>query len=204
MHTVSIAAIWLFALALVGVALWTPDRSFESLLAKYVGAADEFKAIAGIRLFLRDTGNRAGLPISLLHGFASSLQTWDGWSAGLGARYRVICMDLPGFGLTGAEPAGDYSDDRGLAILLALMPELGIGRAILVGHSLGARIAWQFAARLPARVEKLVLVAPNESIVRRYRNMLLAPGVRGALVIRMAQIALHDPVTTLQRIQAPT
>ena len=48
------------------------------------------------------------LPIVLLHGTSASLHTWDGWTDALKGQRRVIRVDLPGFGLTGPMPDGNY------------------------------------------------------------------------------------------------
>ena len=227
--------------------LYTPDRSRAMLTAKY--PADDL-AVAGITLRLRDTGPRDAPALILLHGFGASLQTWDAWSDILSARFRVIRFDLPGFGLTGPDPFGDYSDARAMRILLALMDHLGIARATLIGNSMGGRIAWLFAARRPERVDKLVLISPDgfaspglaygktqaippivrllpyvlprallrsslatayadpsrltAATVTRYRDLMLAPGTRAAIVARTGQTRLDDPVPLLRRIQAPT
>ncbi len=74
---------------------------------------------------------------------------------------RAIRLDLPGFGLTGPDPTGDYSDGRSVAVLAALMDRLGVAHASLVGNSLGGRIAWKFAAAHPERVERLILISPD-------------------------------------------
>lgn len=185
-----------------------------------------------------------------LHGFGASLQTWEDWARDLEQDHRVIRYDLPGFGLTGPDPTGDYTDARSIAVLLALMDRLGVMRASVVGNSMGGRIAWTFAALHPQRTDKLVLVSPDgfaspgqtygvapkvELMMRalpyvlpsfmlraslapaysnpdvmtgalftRYRDMMLAPGVRSAIVQRMGQQMLVDPVPLLQRIEAPT
>jgi pimeloyl-ACP methyl ester carboxylesterase len=185
----------------------------------------------------------------LLHGFGSSLQTWDDWAHNLEADHRVIRYDLPGFGLTGADPTGDYSDRRSIAVLLALMDLLGVQRASVVGNSMGGRIAWTFAALNPNRIDKLVLISPDgfaspgleygvtskaplmmralpyvlpsfmlrdslapafanadvitDALFTRYRDMMLAPGVRKAIVDRMNQMVLVDPVPLLKSIKAP-
>jgi pimeloyl-ACP methyl ester carboxylesterase len=97
----------------------------------------------------------------MLHGFGSSLHTWDSWAQTLAAQQRVIRVDLPGSGLSLPDPAADYSDARALELLLALMTQLGVDRTSIVGHSMGGRIAWTLAARHPERVHKLVLVAPD-------------------------------------------
>jgi pimeloyl-ACP methyl ester carboxylesterase len=161
-HFVMIA-LGVLAALLIGVGLWayTPDESRTELEAKYGASPADYIEVAGIRLHVRDTGSRDAPAVVLLHGFGSNLQTWDGWVDGLAASYRVIRYDLPGFALTGPDPTGDYSDLRGLQVLNALLDRLGVARAILIGNSIGGRLAWKFAAQNPTRVESLVLVSPD-------------------------------------------
>jgi len=155
------AAVIALLCALVGYWLWTPDRDRAALEAKYANSPGDFIEVAGIRLHVRDSGPKGGAVVILLHGFGSSLHTWEEWSKTLSADMRVIRFDLPGSGLTGPDPKGDYTDARAIEILVALMDRLGVARASLVGNSIGGRIAWTFAATHPARVDKLVLVAPD-------------------------------------------
>lgn len=241
----------LVLLAVIGVAAWAyaPDKPRAALEARYAAAPSEFLEVAGLRLHLRDTGPREAPAVILLHGFGASLHTWEAWAEALSGRFRVIRLDLPGFGLTGPDPTGDYSDARSLAVLLALMDRLGLAQASLIGSSMGGRIAWTFAARHPERVERLVLMAPDgfasfgrsygdapkvpvmmrvlpyvmpvpllrrsaaaayadpatltEPLLERYRDMLLAPGVRQAILDRVGQHVLVDPVPLLRGIRAP-
>jgi pimeloyl-ACP methyl ester carboxylesterase len=151
----------LLLLAAAGFWLYTPDMSREALEAKYLTPADACIDVAGIRLRVRDTGPRGAPALILLHGFASSLETWEAWAERLSPRYRVIRFDLPGFGLTGPDPTGDYSDARGVAIIAALMERLGLPRATLIGNSMGGKLAWAFAAAHPERTAKLVLISPD-------------------------------------------
>lgn len=154
---------WLIGLAVVAfaaLALWlyTPDKPRAVLEATYPG---DYRTLAGVRLRLRDTGPRDAPAVIMLHGFGASLETWEPWAKALSKRNRVIRFDLPGFGLTGPDPAGDYSDERAMRILEGLMDQLGIDHAALIGNSLGGRIAWTFAAFHPARVTRLVLISPD-------------------------------------------
>lgn len=154
----------LIAALLGGVWLWTPDEDRASLEARYAALPSRFVSAAGLRLHVRDSGppGPGNAPVLiLLHGFGSSLHTWEPWALNLSDTFRVVRIDLPGAGLTGADPTGDYSDARGVQVLAALMDELGIARASLIGHSMGGRLAWRFAAEQPGRVERLVLVAPD-------------------------------------------
>ena len=141
--------------------LWTPDRSRASLEATYLNAPGDMLDVAGLRLHVRDSGPKAAPAVILLHGFGASLHTWEPWTQGLQSDHRVIRFDLPGSGLSTPDPTGDYSDARSLHVLVALMDTLGVARASVVGHSIGGRIAWTFAALHPERVDKLVLVSPD-------------------------------------------
>ena len=236
------------ALAIVALAVFlhAPDKPRAVLEAAYPA---DYRTVDGVRLRLRDTGLRDAPALILLHGFGASLDTWEPWAQALSERFRVIRFDLPGFGLTGADPTGDYSDARAIQILLGLMDQLGLDHACIVGNSLGGRIAWTFAALHPDRVSRLVLVSPDgfaspgfayekvtdiplimralpyvaprgmlkanlaaayarpealgELTVTRYRDMMLAPGVRDAILARMGQTILRDPGPILSSIHTP-
>lgn len=141
--------------------LWTPDIDRATLEARYARGPADFTEVAGIRLHLRDSGAKDAPALVLLHGFGGSLHGWEAWAQALSADYRVIRYDQPGAGLSAPDPTGDYSDERALQVLAALMDKLGLARATIVGHSMGGRMAWRFAAAQPQRVDKLVLVAPD-------------------------------------------
>jgi len=140
---------------------YTPDRSGAALRAKYDNAATTYPNIDGINLRVRDTGPKSAPALILLHGFGGSLETWEPWADVLDKTYRVIRIDLPGFGLTGPDPTNDYSDERATAIIAALMDHLHIQKATIIGNSLGGRIAWRFAAAYPNRTDKLILISPD-------------------------------------------
>jgi pimeloyl-ACP methyl ester carboxylesterase len=149
------------ALAVAAAALWTPDRSRASLEAKYLRSPNDLIDVAGVRLHVRDDGPRDAPALIMIHGFGSSLQTWEPWARALAPAFRVIRFDLPGSGLSAPDSTGDYSDARSVALVLALMDRLHLQRATLVGNSIGGRIAWRFAAIYPDRVDKLVLISPD-------------------------------------------
>jgi pimeloyl-ACP methyl ester carboxylesterase len=153
----------LFFAVLLGLVWWlyTPDRSSAWLVARYVKPDDQFIDVLGARLRVRISGPADAPVVILLHGFGSSLETWEPWAGVLDRQYRVIRFDLPGFGLTGPDPSGDYTDQRTVLILAGLMDRLGIRRADLIGNSLGGKIAWNFAVAYPERVNRLVLISPD-------------------------------------------
>ncbi len=155
-------------LALISVTLgaavlwaWTPDLPRSALEAKYLEQPGDLMNVDGMRLHVRDRGSRDASAVVMIHGTASHLQSWDDWAAGLQDRFRVVRLDLPGHGLSEPDPTGNYSDERSVALLAALMDRLGIERASIIGSSLGGRIAWKFAAAHPDRTAKLVLVSPD-------------------------------------------
>ena len=148
-------------LVVLGLWLWTPDRDWATLRTRYLATPGDLIDVAGATLHVRDSGPREAPPIILLHGFGASLHTWEPWARLLSDHYRIIRFDLPGSGLSPPDPTGDYSDERSMQLLAALMDRLGIARTTLVGNSMGGRIAWSFAARHPERVERLVLISPD-------------------------------------------
>ena len=141
----------LLIVALLAAWLWTPDRSRPALEALYLNKPADMIEVAGVRLHVRDNGRRDAPAILMLHGFGSSLHTWEPWAEALGGQYRVVRLDLPGSGLSPPDPSGNYTDARSIALLVALMDQLGIERASLIGNSIGGRIAWSFAAEHPDR-----------------------------------------------------
>lgn len=159
------ATLLLLALLLGAGWAWTPDLPRAELEARYAAPPSRFVEAGGLRWHVRESGTAAGAatgpPVLMLHGFGSSLHTWEPWAQGLAATHRVVRVDLPGSGLTAPDPAGRYDDDHALAQLLALMDTLGLPQASLVGHSMGGRLAWRLAALHPQRVHRLVLVAPD-------------------------------------------
>jgi len=79
---VAVIAFSLLAGALMGAAMWlyTPDKSRTSLEAAYFGASSAYMQVAGLRLHVRDSGPRDAPVVILLHGFGSSLLTWEPWA----------------------------------------------------------------------------------------------------------------------------
>jgi pimeloyl-ACP methyl ester carboxylesterase len=140
---------------------WTPDKPADELLARYAQAGTQLLQISGQRVYLQDTGPRDAGTVVLLHGFGSSLQTWDAWSAVLARDYRVIRFDIAGFGLSGSAANQDYSEAADVRRVLAVLDHLGVQQSVLIGHSMGGRLAWSLAASQPQRVSRLVLIAPD-------------------------------------------
>ena len=136
--------------------IYYPDIPLEILKGKYANEFSKFIEIDGMKVHYRDEGK--GFPIVLVHGTAASLHTWDSWSKTLKKDYRIIRLDLPAFGLTGANATGNYSIYNYTEFLNHFLTELNIDNFHLVGNSLGGNIAWNYAVDYPEKIEKLVLV----------------------------------------------
>jgi len=141
--------------------LWAPDLKLSDLRQRYGSASQQVVDVDGLKIHYKDTGPKDAPVLLLLHGFGSSLQTWDSWSTQLEQRYRVIRLDLPGFGLTGPSPVHDYSEQNDLATLTQFVDKLGLLNFSIIGHSMGGKMAWSLAASVPDRVKALVLMAPD-------------------------------------------
>ena len=148
-------------LALAGIWAYTPDIPRATLEQRYATSPADFASVDGMRLHLRDSGPKDAPAVILLHGFGGSLHSWEAWAQGLQTTHRVVRYDQPGAGLSAPDRLGRYTDERGMQVLAALMDQLGLQRASIVGHSMGGRLAWRFAAEQPQRVHTLVLVAPD-------------------------------------------
>ncbi len=102
-------------------------------------------------------GEGEGTPIVLIHGFGGDLTNWQFNQPALAERREVIAIDLPGHGGSTKELAG--ADVPSLARdVAALISELGVTKAHLVGHSLGGAIALWLALEQPARVASATLI----------------------------------------------
>ena len=149
----------LLALVAGFLLLLTPDTDRDAMIAKYGGPNAAFVAgPAGQRIHYRDQGSRDGPAIVLLHGSNASLQTWEPLVQRLGGTYRIVTLDLPGHGLTGATPDRDYSADGMMDAVDVVAAKLGLDHFILGGNSMGGWVAWRYALAQPARVDALLLI----------------------------------------------
>jgi pimeloyl-ACP methyl ester carboxylesterase len=135
-----------------------PDRPAEPAHT-LESASDAFLEPApGIRLRYREAGT--GVPVLLVHGLTSSLESFGPLADSLAVDHRVIAVDLRGHGRSSVPTDPDaYGSEMG-EDLVRLLDHLGITSAHLVGHSLGAIVSSYVASRHPDRVATVSLVAP--------------------------------------------
>ena len=127
-------------------------------------APGRFLVAGGARLHYLEDGE--GAPVVLIHGFGGSAFSWRYVMPLLAADHRVIAIDLPGFGYSDRSSTLDLSQAAQAQRVIHAMDVLGITRATVVGHSMGAAIAERLAIANPLRVERLVLAAPVDAGVQ--------------------------------------
>jgi len=151
-------ALFLFSFTLFGcTAMGTQTVPYDQLSKKYTNSSSRYMDVNGLTIHYRDEGE--GPPLVLLHGVASSLHTWDDWVKQLKGRYRIIRLDLPGFGLTGPDSNPDsLSSDYMVSMIDGFVQQLGLDRFFMAGSSLGGFYAWNYAHAHPQKLYKLALV----------------------------------------------
>lgn len=175
---------------------------FERVRAE-VGDAG-FVQVGGQRVHVEQAGE--GEPVVLLHGFGGSTYLWRQMTPRLAGHFRVVAIDLNGFGWTERPRAREaYTLEGQAALVLGVLDALGIERAHLVGHSYGGGLAIWLAARHPERVRSLSLVAstlPTYASARRSRWAAWRPlvalfvrtrALREGFVRRGLERAVADP-----------
>ena len=176
---------------------------FEAVFAVAAAATEpasepEIVEAAGWRLNYRRAGKSAGgsetAPIVLVHGFGGDLNTWLFNQPDLAETHAVYALDLPGHGRSGKDVgAGDLAALSGA--LGAFLDALGIGRAHLVGHSLGGAVALELALGRPEAVASLTLIASaglGPEINGAYIDGFIAAGRRKEMKA-VLQMLFADP-----------
>lgn len=125
--------------------------------------------VNGIQLFYRDTGP-GGEPMLCLHGRWGRGETWTDLMSRVRGRYRVIAPDQRGHGRSDKPDTG-YAAEDFAADANALLEALECGPAVVVGHSMGARIAAHLTAAYPARVKALAILDEGSGSPAGFHNM---------------------------------
>ena len=130
--------------------------------------------VEGVKLHYLTAGH--GAPVILLHGYAETSLMWRPLIPTLAEKFTVIAPDLPGIG-DSSIPA-DGQDMTTAAIRIhALAVSLGIQKAEVVGHDIGLMVAYAYAAKFPAEVEKLALMDAFLPGVDGWESVYNNPGI---------------------------
>ncbi len=122
------------------------------------GFAVKKVAIKNINVALIDEGS-GDETLVLVHGLGTNAKAWNQNIAALAESFRVIALDLPGYGKS-EKGYFIFSMDFHAEVIAGVLDALNIEKAVLVGHSMGGQIAMTAALNYPDRVSKLVLIAP--------------------------------------------
>lgn len=148
------------------------DVSFEEVRASVpFSDSSRFAEIDGVRIHYQEKG--AGTTLVLLHGFTSSTYSWKDVFEPLSRNFRVIAVDLKGFGFSG-KPDGDYTRRAQSQLITNLLNHLRIEKSWLVGSSMGGEVALNLALANPQRVAGLILIDSGGVEVKGGSS--LAPG----------------------------
>nr|NMN92219.1 esterase [Brenneria salicis ATCC 15712 = DSM 30166]RBP67555.1 esterase [Brenneria salicis ATCC 15712 = DSM 30166] len=114
------------------------------------------------------------LPVILIHGLFGNLDNLGVLGRDLQNQHDILQIDLRNHGLSPRSPQMTYpamAQD-----VLTVMDELSIDRAIIIGHSMGGKVAMSLTALIPARLEKLVAIdiAPVDYKIRRHDTIFTA------------------------------
>jgi pimeloyl-ACP methyl ester carboxylesterase len=137
------------------------DIPYETLSAQYENAQSRYVDLpGGVRMHYREQGVD-GPKLLLIHGYSSSLETWEPWVERLGDEYRLISIDLPGHGLTSAPADYAPSIENFSALVEDFAEAQGLTQFAIAGNSMGGNVAWQYTLAHPERVDALILVAAS-------------------------------------------
>jgi len=132
-----------------------PDKEFSQI---DYGFPTEYVQVRNIKIGYIDQGNSDDVLI-LIHGLGSNAKGWikniPAWSE----KFRVIAIDLPGYGLSD-KGYYQYSMSFYAQVLTEFMDALNIPSATFVGHSMGGQIAIVAALKYPERISNLILISP--------------------------------------------
>jgi pimeloyl-ACP methyl ester carboxylesterase len=132
--------------------------------------------VNGLTLHYLDWGPPAAPPVVLLHGITGHARVWDHLAERLVPGRRVLALDQRGHGDSDPAPDDDYRVATMADDLAAFAAGLGLDRFALLGHSMGGRIAIQYAAAHAARLERLIVVDIGPEIalagLERVRTMM--------------------------------
>lgn len=131
--------------------------------------------VAGARIHYENAGE-GDEAIVLVHGWASSTETWSHQFPALAERARVLVLDLPGHGQSEA-PDAPYTMALFADAVAAVMDAAGVERGVIVGHSNGAPVALNFYRRYPERTLAIVAVdgALKQVLTREQAEPMFAP-----------------------------
>lgn len=148
------------------------EASVQSLMSP----SGKFLNIESSDIYIEEHGPVTGEAIVLIHGYGGSTFSWRNNIPFLVENgYRVIALDLKGFGLSGRDFQSCYSHKEQAAIVNKVLQQTGIEQAYLIGHSMGSSVMFHFAHLYPEKV--LGIISVDGSLILKksssFPNVLL-------------------------------
>jgi pimeloyl-ACP methyl ester carboxylesterase len=116
----------------------------------------EFIQLGQVNVFYREAGPKDAPAVLLLHGFGASSHMFRDLMPLLASGYRVIAPDLPGFGMTTADPSFRYTFDNLASVIDAFTVAKGMERYAMYVFDYGAPVGWRLAVRNPHKITAIV------------------------------------------------
>jgi pimeloyl-ACP methyl ester carboxylesterase len=156
----------------------------------------KFVDVGGLRVRYIETAGKNDIPLIILHGWGSSINSWINVASGLEKNgVKVFAPDLPGFGETPEPPhpwgLSDYVD-----FIRSFLGVLHIQNFFLAGHSFGGQIAIAYSVQYPQNIKKLILLSAARIIKRRklrIKIFMIATKI-GDLIFLLPPLSFLRPV----------
>ena len=168
------------------------DAQPESLQSRAVITLDQwerggsYSTLEGHRIFCREGGSTSAPALVLVHGFPTASWDWEALWEPLTARWRVITLDLLGFGFS-AKPSAPYSIMRQADLVEALLRELDVSEYHLLAHDYGDTVAQELLARKSPGLRSVCFLNgglfPETHRALLVQKLLLSP--LGGLIARL-------------------
>lgn len=127
----------------------------------------QYLQVDKLRLRYVDVGS--GEPVFLIHGLGGSIESWTNNIDHLAKSFRIIAVDLPGFGLSD-KPKINYTIKFYKGFVVQFLKLLQLDQVSIVGSSLGGHIAAEVAINHPSLVRRLVLISPAGALPRSFKG----------------------------------
>ena len=175
------------------------DADPATLLATAAAPGARLITADGVQSVIAEAGDPNDPALLLIHGFGGSTYGYRDVMEPLAARgWHVIAIDLPGFGLSEKSWGRDYSHKAQATFALAVLDQLNVDRAVLLGHSMGGNVISWMLALAPERVAALAYI--DAAVAQPKSGGSSSPSAAGALlevppIRRLARIVIRSTFT---------
>jgi len=165
------------------------DSDRATMVARYAAPPSRFITVDGVPMHVRVEGQ--GFPVLMLHGSNQNMQQWDRVVERLRDHYQIIRVDWSPYGLSGADPTGNYTNARAAQLVGGVLDALKVGKVAVLSTSNGANVALQLNADRPNRIAALSFsILPLE---RPSQTRTIDWKIRAALAFHENILPYHHP-----------